>query len=72
MVVYKTKEWKGFGKQNYYWHEYRKEGAKIAKYKCHRRKFFDGKENNWDTDEEFVESWEKNDWNVPGWLKKFF
>ena len=72
MVVYRTKEWKGFGKQNYYWHEYRKEGSRIAKYKCHRRKFFDGKENNWDTDEEFVESWEKNDWNVPEWLKKFF
>lgn len=71
MTIYTTKEWKGYGKQNYYWNEYRQEGDEVSKVKCHRQKFFDGRESSWDNDESVTASWNKNDDDMPEWLSKY-
>ena len=70
-LIYKTNEWNGYGKQNYFWHEYRLEGLKVVKFKCNRRKFFDGDENTWVEKEEVVESWNRDDESLPEWLNNY-
>ena len=71
MTIYVTDEWKGFGKQNYYYYEYRFEGNEVIKYKCHRYKFFDCDENNWEEDEHVETSWDVDDPDMPEWLRQY-
>ena len=40
-------------------------------YKCHRQKFFDGNENNWEESEELTNSWSIDSSNLPQWLHNY-
>ena len=71
MTIYRTQEWNGHGKQNYYWCEYRLEDGEIVKYKCHRQKFFNGDENEWQEEANAIESWATDSPDLPGWLHQY-
>ena len=71
MTIYTTNEWAGFGKQNYFWNEYRLEGNEVVKYKCHRYKFFDGHESDWEHEETIEARWDIDDSTMPEWLKQY-
>lgn len=68
-LLHRTKEYTGYGKQNYYHNEYMDEGDRVVKYKCHEYKSFDGRENTWHNDRSAVESWDKKDSSMPDWLR---
>ena len=71
MKIYETNEWKGCGKQNYYWNEYHLEGNQVVKYKCHRFKFFDGDESEWQEEKVEEESWTIDSPDMPDWLHQY-
>lgn len=68
MLIYRTSEWKGEGKHNYYCEEFRLEDDCVVRYLCNRKKVLVGKEKMWDYTKEFVEKWSKTDENMPFWL----
>lgn len=71
MVIYRTNEREGYGKHHYVWNEYRLEDDTVYKYKCHREKFFDGDENEWEEYETLVDSWDVDDSDMPEWLHNY-
>lgn len=70
-TIYTTEEYNGYGKQNYYHNKYKLKDGKVAKFKCHRFKSFDGDESQWEENERLVESWDVDDPDMPEWLKKW-
>ncbi len=53
-----------------HWFVWYLENSKVIKYKCTEVKFFDNRENTWGIDKKIVESWAKDDPNLPSWLKE--
>lgn len=71
MTIFKTEKWDGFGRQNYYWHEYRLEENQVVKYKCHKFKLLENGKEDWCIEEQREESWLFNDPDLPEFLKEY-
>lgn len=71
MTIYTTREYDGYGKQNYFWYEYRLEGRRVIKVRRHRQRAFDGQESAWHTGEREQTSWEIGDPDMPQWLLRY-
>ncbi len=72
-TVYTTNSYKGYHKHDSYNYKYNldEDNKEIHKVKCSRFKFFDGHENNWETDEKVVDTWKIDDPSMPDWLHKY-
>ena len=70
MNIYSTKEYKGYGDQNYYHNEYRLEGDEVVKYSCNRHKVFDGQESIWQEREKRIKAWKLDALDMPEWLRE--
>ena len=70
MVIYRTQEWDGHGKHNVYYNEYDLVGGRVEKYKCHRYKVFDGRENEWLTSRQLTGLWRLGVDMLPEWLAR--
>ena len=71
MAIYKTSEWNGSEKNNYYWDEYRLEEDEIVNYRCHRQKFIDGNITDWKMEESVEGTWKLDDPDMPEWIKQY-
>lgn len=69
--IYCTREWKGYGKQNYSHYEYFQNGDQISKVKCRRFKTFDGDENTWNNSENVEWTKNKSESDLPEWLQNY-
>lgn len=71
MTIYTTQDRPGYSKNERFWNDYRLEGDTVTKYRCRSDKFFDGKENVQEYDEQEIESWNTEDPNMPEWIKQY-
>lgn len=70
MLVYKTKERKGFGKWHQLWFEYRQEGEMLNRYVCLRHQLAEGNSNACELREHLEKGWRIDDPNIPEHIQK--
>ena len=71
MTIYRTQEYSGYGKQNYYWNEYPLADGCVVQYRCRRWKHFDGHESEWEESEKATQEWTLDDPNMPEGLRRY-
>ena len=70
-LIYRTNEYSGYGKQNYYNNDYYQDGDEVVKIKHNRRKHFDGHEIEWIESDKEVGRWRTDSPDLPEWLHRF-
>ena len=70
-LIYRTNEYKGYGKQNYYNNDYYQDGDEVVKVKHNRHKHFDGHENEWVESDTEIEKWMTDSPDLPEWIRKY-